>query len=189
MRRLILSVFLVLPAPALADTFCEDLWIARNTIFHTAGFCFGSTLGKALFDTSRCTGTSPALPPDQADMVDHARMIEADLGCAVDTTRAPDARMRAEAARLLRFRDVPVPDVYGWACHHYRGAAFALLSGAADDAPATGSAPTGATLTTGHRHIGDWVFVTARDPATGALLVEGWTRHKTRSADCLHEAG
>lgn len=180
---------LALPTPARAEAFCEDLWIARNTMFHRAGFCFSSVLGRALFDTTRCTGTTPRLSPADAQMADHARWMEAELGCKVDTARPASARMRNQAARLARLRDIPVADEFGWACHGYRGPAFDLHGGAGAETPVIGQALPETTLFSEHLLRNGWAFVVARDPATGATLAEGWTPRRTASEECRFEAG
>lgn len=193
MRMPALILTAVIPVPALADAWCEDIWIARNAIFDRAGHCFGSRLGTDLFDNTGCSGSTPPLAPDDAEAVAHLRRLEQDMGCAVPTDRPPSARMREQAARVARLRDVPVPDEYGWACHGYRGPGMVLRSGASDAAPeigrAIGQAEGGPVIGSDHQWRGDWLFVTVRPEPGGPILAYGWTRDRVGPGDCAQEAG
>ncbi|QYK39880.1 MAG: DUF4453 domain-containing protein [Paracoccaceae bacterium] len=189
MRRAILTVLLALPVPAGADTFCEDLWIARNTIFHRAGYCFGSALGQGLFGNAGCIGTSPQLASADAEAVDQIRLMENDAGCRVATTSAPTARMRTEAARLSRLRDIPAADHNGWACLGYTGPGLTLRSGASADSPVTGQATAGQFLFSEYLLRDGWKFVVATTGHGRPTVAEGWTRDTTAPGECLEEAG
>lgn len=189
MRAFAFVLMASIPAPALADAWCEDIWIARNALFHRAGHCFGSPLGKGLFGNAGCTGSLPALAPADAEAVAHLRRMEQDFGCALPVDRPPSARMREQAASLARLRDIPVPDEYAWACHGYRGPGMVLRSGASDDAPAIGQAGAGALIGSDHQWRGDWLFVRVRAEPGGPILAEGWTRDTVRPGDCEQEAG
>ena len=59
--RWILLLGLVWPVQAWALEICDDLWLTRNLIFDRAGYCFGSVLGKSVFDNEGCTPGVPEL--------------------------------------------------------------------------------------------------------------------------------
>ena len=84
MKRIIVATTLVLAAGQ-ARASCEDAWYLRNLAFDRAGYCFGSTLGQALFDIGDCTTTSPSLSAWDARMVAETKRYEADMGCQIDT--------------------------------------------------------------------------------------------------------
>lgn len=81
-----LSLWLV-PNCSFADLSCDELWFARNAMMDKAGYCFGSPLGKALFDNSDCTTTDPQLESAAQAMVQQITKNEAALSCVVDTQR------------------------------------------------------------------------------------------------------
>lgn len=68
-----------------AQASCEDAWYLRNLAFDRAGYCFGSTLGKGIFDNSDCTTKSPALSAWDQRMVDATKRYETRMGCKIDT--------------------------------------------------------------------------------------------------------
>jgi hypothetical protein len=47
-----------LSADDLSTLGCDDLWVARNEIFHRNGYCFRSQRGQEYFDNSGCTSQS-----------------------------------------------------------------------------------------------------------------------------------
>jgi hypothetical protein len=189
MRALALCLIAAPPAPALADAWCEDIWIARNAFFARAGHCFGSVLGREVFGNAGCTGSLPTLAAEDAEAVAHLQRLEQDMGCAVPTDRPPSARLRERAARLARLRDIPVPDEYGWACHGYRGPGMVLRSGASDTAPEIGRAGPGTVIGSDHQWRGKWLYVTVKTEPGGPILADGWTRDTVRPGACEHEAG
>lgn len=189
MTTLFPALLLALPGPAAANSFCEDLWIARNTLFHRAGHCFASPLGEALFGNAGCNASGSALSAEDTEAVNQIRWMEGQFACRVDTGRAADERMRAEAARLARLRDIPALDEFGWACHGYRGPGITLRSGASDKAPVTGQVTAGQTMGSEHLLRGDWMFVTVSHGPGTARLAEGWTRQRVQPGECEQEAG
>ncbi|MEM1148995.1 MAG: caspase family protein [Pseudomonadota bacterium] len=60
---------------------CENLWYARNLIFHRNGFCFQSARAKAAFDTSSCTTRSPSLSSAETQEVERIQALESAQGC------------------------------------------------------------------------------------------------------------
>ena len=60
---------------------CNELWYARNLIFHQKGYCFQTSRAKAAFDTSSCTTRSPNLSPAERSEVDRILALERANGC------------------------------------------------------------------------------------------------------------
>lgn len=68
---------------AAASRSCDDLWYARNAIWHRYGYCFRSARGQAAFDTSACFRTL-----DQA----RAAMVPADARAVGDLVAQESAQ-------------------------------------------------------------------------------------------------
>lgn len=68
----------VTPPP---PTTCEQLWYARNLIFHNNGFCFQTGRAQAAFDTSQCTTRNPSLTSAEQNEVQRLRNLENANGC------------------------------------------------------------------------------------------------------------
>lgn len=97
--------------------------------------------------------------------------------------------MQAEAARLSRLRDLPVPDDFGWGCPGYSGPPLTLRSGASDASPVIGQAMPGLFLYSEYLRRDGWTFIVARRGSGGMTVTEGWTRDAIRSSDCIEDAG
>lgn len=72
-------------SPALAPTrqlsSCQDLWYARNLIYHQNGYCFQSDRARAVFDTSSCTTRAPQLSSAEMREKDRIVALEKAQGC------------------------------------------------------------------------------------------------------------
>lgn len=64
---------------------CEDLWVARNSIFNNNGYCFKSNLGKALFNNGDCYTSNAQLSSDERSQVQRIKSEEKRRGCSVNT--------------------------------------------------------------------------------------------------------
>lgn len=56
-KTLMIMAFLTLsgmPAPALAQQTCDELWYARNEIYKAQGYCFRTQRGIAAFGNAGC---------------------------------------------------------------------------------------------------------------------------------------
>ena len=60
---------------------CEQLWYARNLIYHNRGFCFQSVRARAAFDTSQCTTRNPSLTSAEQGEVQRLLGLEKANGC------------------------------------------------------------------------------------------------------------
>ncbi len=68
-------------APTPPPNTCEELWYARNLIFHNHGFCFQSARARAAFDTSQCTTRNPRLTAAEQTEVQRLQSLERANGC------------------------------------------------------------------------------------------------------------
>ena len=178
-----------LPAAAQPIDWCEERWVARNTIFHRAGFCFSSALGQQLFGNAGCTGTNPVLTPADREAVDAIRAQEQAAGCRVNTSRGPNASMRRMAAEMAMLVDVPAPDEFGWGCLGYRGPAMPLRAGASPAAPVIGMVEPGQFVYSQHLGRNGWTYFVASRTPGGPMVAHGWSPRGIQQGGCDQEAG
>ncbi|RED18171.1 DUF4453 domain-containing protein [Pontivivens insulae] len=193
MKMIAICVALVLtPLSALADSFCEDLWFTRNALADRGGYCFSSTLGRAVFDNDGCTGSTSALAANDRAVVSRIVELEAEAQCAVDTEAQgldlPDLPWRRTMI------DLPVADGAESGCLGWRGGRALLHAGAGAFSRVTGSIEPGDVIISAHEAIesnagGRWIYVTVH-PRTAAAdpVSAGWTDEAIFS-DCSSVAG
>jgi len=183
--RLSLALLLGLAAsPAAAWSPCDELWFTRNLIFDRAGYCFTSTLGRAVFDNADCTGSQVRLDAASAAAVAAIEDYEQDLSCAIDTSRR--ALDVADLPARNALIDLPVPSAYASACYGWRGGPITLHSGRSETAPVTGMIRTGDDLVWTFDGTGGWAFVLSQQ-LPGQM---GWYREPIYSPDdCSASAG
>ena len=87
------------PAPAAANT-CMTLWLERNAIFKSAGYCFGSKLGKGVFGNSGCHTKQPKISKSRQARVANIKKREKRLGCAAQKKNWSVQAVRRYAANL-----------------------------------------------------------------------------------------
>jgi hypothetical protein len=143
--RFLTAVFLIMtPLSAVADELCDELWLTRNTVFDRAGYCFGSSLGQAMFDNRDCTTSDPQLDADATRIVDMVREVEEEFDCSVDTSGAP-FNLSNVFERLV-LQDLPVRTGYESACIGYTGPALLLTGGRHPDSAISGEILPGMDL-------------------------------------------
>jgi hypothetical protein len=164
---------------------CNQLWFMRNLIMDRAGYCFGSPLGRALFDNGDCRGKQVSLSPAQAAQAQKIRALEQEIGCRVNTD-VPRLDVDGMAA-LRRLRDMPLPDNGGAACT-WTGPDVALRVGMGADAAPLGRLAAGDRVYLGWIPEGDWTVISVGSGG-GARL--GWVdlRALDLEARCTDWAG
>ena len=186
MRSLVFVLAILGASPALADP-CDDLWFSRNLIMDRAGYCFGTALGRAVFDNAGCAGKSVSIGRDAQDFVDTLREQERTLRCKVDT-----GRRRLDLDDLAfrwRLDDLPVADQLESGCIGWQEAATTLWSGRGPDARAIGRIEPGDNLLYRHLSVDGWDYVTVHGPQMGPVKSAGWLRFDTKPTSCRGWAG
>ena len=180
-------LFLAIGSPALADGYCDDLWYTRNDVFDQAGFCFGSTLGKAVFDNGDCTTQTISLGPNAKKFVDYVTNLEAQAGCAVDTNRS--AINLADLAIRRRLTDQPIMDELGSGCLGWVGPVVPLYAGQKTSSATIGQIDPGDFVSFGYLSVGDWSYVTTWSHNWGSLRSGGWLLNNIGDGACQDWAG
>ena len=183
--RVLLFLFVLIPAPVAALDYCRDLWFTRNLAFDRAGYCFGSALGKAVFGNEDCTGTSVTLSPANAAVVDRVRELEAEAGCEVDTS-ATSLPIPLLPVRL-RLTDLPVPTEYESACVGWRAGFLPLYRGRVAGIPNSNTALPGDEILFEFESAGAWEFVQV--VRNGQFIAAGWTDMAMDETSCDMWAG
>lgn len=183
MKSLVLSVFLSLsPLAAFAD--CESMWVTRNMLFDRAGYCFGSNLGKAIFDNSNCTGKQITLPAWQQDFVSYTKAMERDFQCNIDTSRRSlDLPLLSQWLQLI---DPPRRGFGESGCAGYLGEPLNLRS-AVGGGRVLGQIVYGDDILFAHDDIGDSTFVTTM--RNGRPVALGWVQINFSQMKCTSYAG
>lgn len=60
---------------------CQDLWVARNEIYHRNGYCFKTRRGRAFFDNRGCWTSNARLSRLENQNVARIKVWERRLGC------------------------------------------------------------------------------------------------------------
>lgn len=193
LRLTILSCFaaaLLAPSTLSANEYCEDLWFTRNAIMDRAGYCFGSTLGKGVFDNRNCLGTTVKLRSSDQKTVAQIQKMEHAAQCQVDTSQRrlslPDLAERQALWHL------PIRDEAGSACVGWLGPQIGLHAGHSQDAPLIGKITPGDTIGFSHfpqqgqQHDWSYVQIFTRD---WRFKSAGWTDLRINLESCADFAG
>ncbi len=184
MKSLALAL-IVFAQPALAFDACDDLWFTRNLVFDRAGYCFGSPLGRAVFDDGDCTTTTPVLLAADRALIAVVKANEREFECQVDTARnsldLPGRKLRHEMVTL------PVRDVFESACFGWLKPEVPLFDGVHGAGRQIGVVRTGDDINFSHGFEAPFSFVTVyRDEVFQAL---GWGVFPFEDSACEAAAG
>jgi hypothetical protein len=186
-----LAAFLVLiatTAPAAAYDFCDEAWFIRNLVFDRAGYCFGSTLGRSVFDNAGCTGKEVALSPGESRTVAMIREQEGRMGCAVNT--AGTRLAVPHRAMIERLEVLPVPTDTASGCLGWRGGPIPLLAAPREDAAVVGMGRAGVDVVWEYDYAkvrDGWQFLTLYREST--LVGMGWSVTPIHEDLCTNLAG
>lgn len=169
--RALAFVFCLISAPVSAGTFCDELWLTRNQVFDQAGYCFGSTLGKTVFNNADCTTKNPVLNAQAKQLVDRIKAEETASRCAVNTGgRQLDVPLLAQR---LQLHDLPIRDDTESACIGWRGPDMPLFAGRNAQTMSIGTIRPGDTIFSAHLSADGWDFVILQ--RGGQEVALGWT--------------
>jgi hypothetical protein len=180
------------PVPSFADEACDDLWFSRNSIFDANGYCFGSTLGKAVFDNSDCTTKSPKLNSADKAMVAEAKEMEARWACNMNTNKT---RLDIHSfARRQTLVDQPLRDDTESGCGKYVGADFPLYASQSTNARVVGTVSYGDDFINAHISFSttqteNWWYVSSISKDGQYLSDIGWTNNPSAWENCTTVAG
>lgn len=157
---LLALVAMASPATAQDTTFCQEIWLSRNTVMDRAGQCFDTPLGQAAFDNSDCVQGDIRLNPLDAETVRMAQEIEQWAECAVDTNAT---RLRVDVlpfhARLMDLFTVPVRIDGEFGCVGYIGSPIPPHTGIYTSMTVIGRVEPGHTITMQHNEVrGGWQY-------------------------------
>jgi len=175
-------LFVLLPSLAQADAFCDELWFTRNLIFDRAGYCFGSPLGRAVFDNGDCDTKTPSLSVKQKRDVAFLKETEGFAGCKVNTKRTRLVFTGTDWLRSLA--TLPIRDLGESACLGYTGSDVDLRSGTSDKSAITGILRKGDHVNYAHLQENGWSYATTSSQKAGWMSVDLYT---TKS--CTNYAG
>lgn len=168
---------------------CADLWFTRNLQMDRAGYCFGSALGKAVFDNSDCAGGSVSLDANTEALVQEVRKLEEQFSCKLDSTSTrldlPDIEIRR------RLVDHPLPDGFESACLGWARGETALYAGRSASLPVVGAVEPGDFIRFGHfasDQDDGWSYVTVHSNNFERMKSAGWLRGGTTD-ECEAYAG
>ncbi|GHA50990.1 hypothetical protein GCM10008927_15320 [Amylibacter ulvae] len=162
-------------APTWAQSVCDDLWLSRNVIYDAHGYCFGSELGKAIFDNNGCTSVDPTLPPDLQDRIKRIWTQDRSLECAVDQSQT-NINVYNQAARLrLLTQPIATEDNVKVCFGAQPNNPIVLHKDKTDTSPVLATIDTGDTLGWLHLNEGDWQFITLMSKSTAGKISSGWT--------------
>lgn len=183
--RWILSLGLLWPVQAFGLEICDDLWLTRNLIFDRAGYCFGSVLGKSIFDNEGCTPGAPALADGPQAMVNHIRKMEAEWECKVDTSQ--DFLAVPSIGLRVGLVDLPVATGFESSCFGWKGGRLPLRTERHEDGILTGAARDGDDLSFQFEDVDGWSFVQVSQ--NGIPAGAGWAKIELSEDTCSALAG
>jgi hypothetical protein len=159
-----------------ASIACDDLWLARNAIFDLHGYCFGSTLGKSIFDNNGCSSVDPELAPELKKRVQLLWHRAKQLSCDTDQWRTSILIYNIEQRKTLLHQ--PVASETESACIGYTGLPFRLYDAPNGDANNIGSVEQGDDIGWFHDDEKNWSFMTVLDKENGSTPISGWSREQ-----------
>lgn len=184
---IILQITLLAP-PAFAEEACDDLWYSRNFYFDKAGYCFGSALGKAVFDNANCKSKDVSFSDAIKLRISHIKQTEKMNECKVSSKKVRNLDIYNFDMRK-KLADQPINHGYESSCFGYQGdAKVPLYSAMSEGSEIMGYVGTGDSVYSAHDEISKtkWWFAT-RTNEDGKIVI-GWT-NQTIFDQCKAVAG
>lgn len=186
MRPILFLCALLLAAPAAAEP-CDDLWFTRNLIMDRQGYCFGTRLGRTVFDNGNCTGKTVQLDGRNQNLVARIRAQEQNLDCKVNTggtqLNVPDMDFRRDIA------DLPVAAEHESGCVGWQEPPTPLYRGRKIASPVVARIQPGDDVLYSHWDEGDWQYVIVHESGWGRVKGSGWLIDPTDEKSCRQWAG
>jgi hypothetical protein len=173
-RILVIYFVTIFPNIAVASTACDDLWLSRNVIYDLHGYCFGSTLGKTVFDNTDCTTVEPALPEELVLRVQNLWSKAKELECKADQGRTKILAYNIAVRKTIMHQ--PIATLDESACIGYQATSFDLFDAPNEGATKLGTVDQGDDIGWFHEDEGDWSFLTLLKKADSSTPLSGWSR-------------
>ena len=195
MKKIVALIFtglLTLPHFASANEACDDLWFVRNSIFDAKGYCFGSVLGKSVFNNSDCTTKSPNLSAKSIAKVAQVKAMEKQWECRVDSNRNTLDIHSFDLRRKLI--EQPIHDFTESGCSNYLGKDVPLYAGPDTSSEIIGYIRTGSDFVNSHISFDEttnakWFFVSGMSENDLTVPDIGWSNHENIFNECELAAG
>lgn len=165
----------LLAQTAYAEEPCDDLWYSRNFYFEQAGYCFGSKLGKAVFDNSNCKSKNVSLSAFIQYRISQMEKIETEWECKINT-----GKIRALSIPNIDLRKnlltQPISQGFESSCFGYTGSSqVPLYSAMSENSKIIGHVKLGDDVIDAHEEVdnGDWWFASVTDKDGNDRI--GWT--------------
>lgn len=175
LKSTITATFL-LGTGAFANSACDDLWLSRNVIYDLHGYCFGSTLGKKIFDNTGCTTVEPELPAELNERVQRLWARAEKMSCAANQGRSSISVYNLESRKSLLYQ--PVASETESACLGFQENPIALYDAPIGDAIHIGTVNTGDDIAWFHQDENNWAFITILKRADGSTPISGWSKQR-----------
>jgi len=160
-----------------ANSACDDLWFARNTIYDLHGYCFGSTLGKKIFDNEGCTTVEPELPRDLEERVQKLWSQAETMKCDPAQGRSKISVYNVPSRKGMAYQ--PIASLTESACIGLQSNPIELYDAPKDTSVKVGVAAVGDDLAWLHQDEDEWSFVTILKTANGSTPISGWSKKGT----------
>lgn len=183
--RALIFVFALVGTPAAALEYCEELWFARNMMFHKAGYCFGSNLGKAVYGNFNCVGKDVSLSEEDNAFLGLVRKAEAAENCRIDTKAGSLSVSLPEDRKALEQQ--PFPSLFESSCLGWKGDPLPLHIARDQTSSALGQVSTGDALLFQYEDVDGWSFVEVMQ--AGEVTNVGWTKVNINEDVCTLIAG
>ncbi|MGL1920831.1 MAG: YARHG domain-containing protein [Hyphomicrobiales bacterium] len=166
----------LLLTPAFAEDACDDLWYSRNFYFDQAGYCFGSKLGKAVFDNSNCKSKNVALTKSTKRRISQMKEIEKEFDCEINTEKARPLNIPQLKSRELLVEQ-PISQGLESGCYGYTGVKqIPLYSARSKNSKIIGYIENGDDIDSSHDEVdnSDWWFAGVSTKSGKSSV--GWTK-------------
>ena len=160
---------------AFAEDVCDDLWYSRNFHFDQAGYCFGSKLGKSVFDNANCKSKNVNLSKMLNHRINLMKKIETEWECKINTSQI--RVLNIPHFNLRKNLDLqPISQGFESSCFGYTSEQqVPLYAAMSENSKILGYVRLGDDVIDAHEEVIDstWWFATSISKAGHTII--GWT--------------
>jgi len=162
---------------AYSNSACDDLWFARNTIYDLHGYCFGSTLGKTVFNNEGCTTVDPELPTELEQRVQKLWSQADKMKCDPAQGRSKISVYNIESRKGMAHQ--PIASLTESACIGLKSNPIELYDAPMESSVKIGTVAVGDDVAWLHEDEDGWAFVTILKATDGSTPISGWSKKGT----------